>query len=97
MAGQACWGCFGRDGPERGRTQGSAAPHALCAAPTLQVLGLEELGVHAAALTSLTGKEEAAAISRQASRPLGAVPTLRTAVQQWVWVTLRMQTAPRVT
>lgn len=36
-----------------------------------QVLGLGELGVHAAALTSLTSKEEAAAITKQVSDELG--------------------------
>ena len=38
-----------------------------CVAPA-QVLGLAALGVRAAALTSLTSKEEAAAISKQVRR-----------------------------
>ena len=45
-------------------------PPACCAAP--QVLGLSALGVRAAALTSLTDKDEAAAISRQVEEGAGA-------------------------
>ena len=52
-----------------------AANSLLCPPPLTQVLGLEALGVHAAALTSLTDKDAAASISKQVGkRGGGACP-----------------------
>ena len=43
--------------------------HTMPPLPPLQVLGLRAAGIHAAALTSLTTKEEATAINAQLDDP----------------------------